>query len=70
MLSGGRAAAMVEEAVVHVAGGFGLRHPGLALVTGGRALAGGCSAYPDEDTRFTVYATISLEWMPPSWMTL
>jgi NADH:ubiquinone reductase (H+-translocating) len=35
----GRPAAMVKESIVRGAGGFGLRHPGLALVTGGLALA-------------------------------
>jgi NADH:ubiquinone reductase (H+-translocating) len=35
----GRLAAMVKEAIVRGAGGFGLRHPNLALVAGSRALA-------------------------------
>ncbi len=35
----GRAAAVVKEAIVRGAGGFGLRHPTLALVAGSRALA-------------------------------
>jgi NADH:ubiquinone reductase (H+-translocating) len=35
----GRLAAMVKEGIVRGAGGFGLRHPDLALVAGSRALA-------------------------------
>jgi NADH:ubiquinone reductase (H+-translocating) len=35
----GRVAAMVKEGIVSGAGGFGLRHPTLALVAGSRALA-------------------------------
>ena len=35
----GRAAAVVKEAIVRGAGGFGLRHPTLALVAGSRTLA-------------------------------
>jgi NADH:ubiquinone reductase (H+-translocating) len=35
----GRAAAVVKEAIVRGAGGFGLRHPTLALVAGSRVLA-------------------------------